>query len=434
MPRVGSSRQTTAGGSSAGSPSTIASARRCFSPPDRSRGWRRGEASGVEAGGASAAGEASSATVLVDQVVGRVLEQQRDPAGAATRPRVGSHQPGGVAQQRRLAGAVAPHQRDPLAGRRRSSETLRRIAGPVAQLVPDAVEPQRGLGASAAFERRGRSCRGSGRTQVVQRPAAAPRARSAARAALTPGRGPQADAGEQPRARASRARAPPTAPTPGTPPGVASHATRPPRSAITRSAAPEAALEPVLGEQDRGVEVLVQPPQAARSARRRRPGRAARSARRARSARAARRAPRRARRAGARRRTARRSGGRAAARCRARAPPPPPHARPPPAPSPRFSSGNASSARTVPITTCVSGSWNSVPTAAASSPGPCSRVSIPATAARPANAPPWKCGTSPLATRSSVDFPEPDAPASTTSSPGSISSVTSSSAGAAAPG
>ena len=36
------------------------------------------------------------------------------------------------------------------------------------------------------------------------------------------------------------------------------------------------------------------------------------------------------------------------------------------APSPRFSSGNASSARTVPITTCVSGSWNSVPATAAS--------------------------------------------------------------------
>ena len=39
------------------------------------------------------------------------------------------------------------------------------------------------------------------------------------------------------------------------------------------------------------------------------------------------------------------------------------------APRPRFSSGNASSARTVPITTCVSGSWNSVPATAAISAG-----------------------------------------------------------------
>ena len=51
-----------------------------------------------------------------------------------------------------------------------------------------------------------------------------------------------------------------------------------------------------------------------------------------------------------------------------------------------------------------------------------------------ANTPPWKCGTSPLAARSSVDLPEPDPPASTTSSPGAISSDTSSIAGAAAPG
>ena len=101
---------------------------------------------------------------------------------------------------------------------------------------------------------------------------------------------------------------------------------------------------------------------------------------------------------------------------------------------PRFSSGNASSARTVPITTCVSGSWNSEPATADSSAGPCSRESRPPATSRPANSPPWKCGTSPPAARSSVDLPEPEPPASTTNSPGSTRSETSASAGRAAPG
>ena len=96
--------------------------------------------------------------------------------------------------------------------------------------------------------------------------------------------------------------------------------------------------------------------------------------------------------------------------------------------NPRFSSGNASSARTVPISTCVSGSCSSVPATAASSPGPCSRVSSPAQRSRPANTPPWKCGTSPQAARSSVDLPEPDPPETTTNSPGSTVSETSRSA------
>ena len=101
---------------------------------------------------------------------------------------------------------------------------------------------------------------------------------------------------------------------------------------------------------------------------------------------------------------------------------------------PRFSSGNASSERTLPITTCVSGSWNSVPATAASSAGPCSRVSSPPHTSRPPNAPPWKCGTSPDAARRSVDFPEPEPPASTTNSPGSTASVTARSDGAPASG
>ena len=54
MPRVGSSRQHRRGDRSSGSPSTIASASRCFSPPDSSRGWRLGERPGVEPDGARA--------------------------------------------------------------------------------------------------------------------------------------------------------------------------------------------------------------------------------------------------------------------------------------------------------------------------------------------------------------------------------------------
>ena len=52
----------------------------------------------------------------------------------------------------------------------------------------------------------------------------------------------------------------------------------------------------------------------------------------------------------------------------------------------------------------------------------------------PANVPPWKCGTSPAAARSSVDFPDPDAPASSTSSPGSTVKDTPSSTFRDAPG
>ena len=88
-------------------------------------------------------------------------------------------------------------------------------------------------------------------------------------------------------------------------------------------------------------------------------------------------------------------------------------------PWPRLSSASASSARTVLITSCVSGSWKSdarVRRRAAA--GPCSRVSRPASVTRPAKRPPWKCGTSPQAARSSVDLPAPESPASRQNSPG----------------
>ncbi len=55
---------------------------------------------------------------LVDQIVGRVLKQQRDPAGRVHTAAGRAHQTRGVSQQRRLAGAVSTHQRHPFAGRR----------------------------------------------------------------------------------------------------------------------------------------------------------------------------------------------------------------------------------------------------------------------------------------------------------------------------
>jgi hypothetical protein len=60
-------------------------------------------------------------------------------------------------------------------------------------------------------------------------------------------------------------------------------------------------------------------------------------------------------------------------------------------------------------------------------------VSSPPTTTRPANVPPWKCGTSPEAARSSVDLPLADRPATTTNSPGATDSETPRSDGADAP-
>ena len=79
--------------------------------------------------------------------------------------------------------------------------------------------------------------------------------------------------------------------------------------------------------------------------------------------------------------------------------------------SPRCSSGSSSSARTPPITTCVSGSWKTVPHDGRQLARPVLAHVEPADRqlARSAS-PPWKCGTSPQSARSSVDLPEPDTP------------------------
>ncbi len=76
----------------------------------------------------------------------------------------------------------------------------------------------------------------------------------------------------------------------------------------------------------------------------------------------------------------------------------------------RFSSPNATSRSTVGYTDCNSGSWKTKPTLVASTRVAVLMTSWPHTAALPPMVPPWKCGTNPLNTRSSDDFPEPEAP------------------------
>ncbi len=349
----------------------------------------------------------------------------RRPA-ACTRPRRRAHEPGGVAQQRRLAGAVAPHEGDSLARcdlerERRAGSAPRRWARarrgagagpPPAWPAPDARAGARGPGAGAGASA---SPAGGSSPRVAQ---GGPRALDPGHAGTRPSR----PSSRAPGVCSSGACSPPRS---GTPPAAASQTSRPRSQSDDPVRGGQTALEAVLGEQDGGVEVLVEPAQRAEQLvaghRIELGGRLVEHDER----RAARRGPRRARPAEAPRPRARPSSGRAGRRCperQRRLLDCPGHRA---GASPRFSSGKASSARGVPMTTCVSGSWNSVPTAPASSPGPCARVSRPATTARPANAPPWKWGTSPLATRSRVDFPEPEMPTSTTSSPGSTRRLTS---------
>ncbi len=82
----------------------------------------------------------------------------------------------------------------------------------------------------------------------------------------------------------------------------------------------------------------------------------------------------------------------------------------------------------------ASGSWKTSPTTSARSRGWVVRVSRPATWTRPAKVPPEKWGTSPLRQRSRVDFPEPELPTSSTSSPSPMRRSTSRRAGPPEPG
>ena len=160
---------------------------------------------------------------------------------------------------------------------------------------------------------------------------------------------------------------------------------------------------------------------AARSAHRRPPGRAARWARRARPAAAGRPAPPPARPAAARRRRARPWHGRAGGRSPAPAPPP----RPPRAIDPAgFTAVLQREGQLRPDASPSRPGSRDPGTACRprrpASPGPCSRVSSPATVTRPASSPPWKCGHESAGRSQQRRLPEPEAPARTTISPGSI--------------
>ena len=178
MPRVGSSRQTTAGGSPC---STIASASRWRSPPERSRGWRSARC--AEAGGLERRGGQLLRHALGD------AGSRRGSAAAARRGRrarsgrgVGCVEPGGEPQQRRLARAVAAHQRDPLPGREREVHAPQHRR-PARDLEPDAVERERG----GRLRRGGAGARGAAE-RSARRDRSAPRSRPARGRAARRGR------------------------------------------------------------------------------------------------------------------------------------------------------------------------------------------------------------------------------------------------------
>ena len=159
IPRVGSSSRTAAQRLAAPAPprARAAGARRRTGRA----GWPRSRPSSPAAATPPRAGVLDR--VLVDQVVARVLEQQRDLAGALDAPARGLGQPLGQPQQRALAGAVAAHQRDPLAGPQLEVEPAQH-ARAVLDLEPDAAQRERRLGAVVAAQQPARRAgrRGAG--------------------------------------------------------------------------------------------------------------------------------------------------------------------------------------------------------------------------------------------------------------------------------
>ena len=76
------------------------------------------------------------------------------------------------------------------------------------------------------------------------------------------------------------------------------------------------------------------------------------------------------------------------------------------------------SSRTVPVTSCASGSWNTIATCVAQLRRPSrSAVSSPPTSTVPSTRPGTACGMRPLSASASVDLPEPLGPSSSTTSP-----------------
>ena len=332
-----------------------------------------------------------------------------------------------VAQQRRLAGAVATHQGNPLARREPQVDPAQDHRA-VLDLDPEAAAAQRRRRPRRASEQRRPAV-------AAAAPAARPAPRSCSRACLTE-TGQRPEPGEREQAGDGRRELAAHRPRPrrGSRRGRRRRRPRRPRARHAVGGG-QAALEPVLGDHDGRPPLLVEPAQqpdqlVARDRVELRRGLVEQQQGRAVDQRGG---DRDALQLAARR--ACRCGGRAAARSRARARPPRRRARPSVADSPRCSSGSDSSARTPPITTCVSGSWKTVPQTAASSPGPWSRTSARRRSARPATSPPWKCGTSPQSARRSVDLPGARRPGEHgEANPASSSSDTSRSAGASRSG
>ena len=136
IPRVGSSRQTSAGASPpVPRPAiTIASARRWRSPPERSRGIARRRPSPDPRPRAPPRPRRPAArrpTRSRARKSAGLWDRSAQPPGVAARPRAGVDEPRRRAHERALAGAVSAHQRDPLA--RLDPQRSRRGAPPGAR-------------------------------------------------------------------------------------------------------------------------------------------------------------------------------------------------------------------------------------------------------------------------------------------------------------
>ena len=198
---------------------------------------------------------------LVHQVVAGGLEQQRHPPAGADAPPGGLEQAGGQPQQRGLARAVAAHERHPFAGRQPQVDAPQRRPPP-RPLEPHALEVQRRSGGGAAAQPQARKATvGRARLLLVgragQQPLGAQRRASLLHAG---GRRAQARPREQLGARRLQRRRRHRGPfqelpwrrvAGDGPAGQRDHS-------IGRR---QAALEAMLGQQDRGPPLLVEPAQ-----------------------------------------------------------------------------------------------------------------------------------------------------------------------------
>ena len=143
-PSPGSARPGTPRGARGrrSSPRTTASASRCFSPPDRSRGLRAANASPPARPRQRRRREPRRRPSRGPDSRSGFWSSRATRPAALTPPRVGVIRPGGVAQQRGLARAVAPHQRHPLP-RGHAEGDVAQDRRAVAQFVPNAVKRQR---------------------------------------------------------------------------------------------------------------------------------------------------------------------------------------------------------------------------------------------------------------------------------------------------